>query len=39
MKLDKNKRMGAMVKILSDHPGRIYALKFFSELLELRNQP
>lgn len=32
MKLDKNKRMGAMVKILSDHPGRIYALKFFSEL-------
>lgn len=32
MKLDKNKRMGAMVKILSDHPNRIYTLGFFSEL-------
>ncbi len=32
MKLDKNKRMGAMIKILSDHPNRIYTLKFFSEL-------
>lgn len=32
MKLDKNKRMGAMVKILSDHPNRIYTLKFFGEL-------
>jgi len=32
MKFDKNKRMGVMIKILSDHPGRIYTLKFFSEL-------
>jgi len=32
MKLDKNKRLGAMVKILSDHPNRIFTLGFFSEL-------
>lgn len=35
MKLDKNKRMGAMVKILADNPSRLYNLGFFCDLFSI----
>ncbi len=31
-KIRRNERMSAMMKILSDHPNRIYTLSYFCEL-------
>lgn len=31
-KLQRNERVGAMLKVLSDHPGRIFTLNYFSQI-------